>query len=493
WKINQFQLYIEHTFAWPSHPKIGKGYDPLTPGDIITIDKACAKRHINFVPNLQSFGHQHHMLQRKEYAPLAETDMRWTLSPAEPGTYTLLDELFAEFLPNFRSTVFNIDSDETYDLGKGKSASMVAEKGLGCVYLDHILKLRDMAARYGRQIMFWGDIILHHPELITSIPDDVTVLEWQYGEFPNEDHVRQFAEAGKKFYVCPGTNSWRAIFPRQQEARGNISRMAQYAIKYGAIGMLNTDWGDGGHFNLQGLSYYGYAFGAAESWNPGTTTDFDTAFGRLFFGPEDGAKVMEAMKHLETITRPTAETFIADIVMVHTGFLTGSSYREKLTPEVVAVMKSHAQQAFNLVKSLRGHTRHPLTISELYQAAYQDLLLAEKAEAAVNFHRQYAELQAHGDSEGLTQLAKDTRKVLKALVIKAEKVPDIFAPLWHARARLAGLSENIEYQMEVIEDLQASAEWISKAVKTAKKAGMLPALPAIDDHWEPKCMRAQVG
>ncbi|HEX2949886.1 MAG TPA: beta-N-acetylhexosaminidase, partial [Armatimonadota bacterium] len=47
WKINQFQLYIEHTFAWPSHPKIGKGYDPLTPGDIITIDKACAKRHIN--------------------------------------------------------------------------------------------------------------------------------------------------------------------------------------------------------------------------------------------------------------------------------------------------------------------------------------------------------------------------------------------------------------------------------------------------------------
>ncbi|HEY3376269.1 MAG TPA: family 20 glycosylhydrolase, partial [Armatimonadota bacterium] len=492
WKINQFQLYIEHTFLWPSHPDIGKKYDALTPEDLLTIDAACADRHIDFVPNLQSFGHQGHLLQMKQYAHLAETDARWTLSPAEPGTYTLLDEFYQEFLPNFRSPLFNIDSDETWDLGKGKSLPMVEEKGLGRVYLEHILRVRELAARYGRRIMFWGDIILHSPELIPDIPDDTIVLQWDYAEYPNEAHVRQFADAGKAFYVCPGVSTWSAFFPRQQQARGNISRLAQLGVQYGACGLLNTDWGDGGHYNLQGLSYYGYAFGAAESWRPGSTEGFDQTFGRLFYGP-DGAAVMDAMRALERVERPLPETTVMDVPTFHMGFLQGPPYRDTLTQEAVEAMLTGAGHGVALLKRQQGRTRQPLVIEELLIAAQQDLLSAEKAALAVPFHRQYTVVQADNDLGALSALVRETGHQLRRLAKKAASVPERFAPLWLARAREAGLADVLEYQLEVPNELEASAEWLRHALRTAKRTGLVPALPERDDNWRPKVAKIQQG
>jgi hypothetical protein len=492
WKVNEFQLYLEHTFHWPSHPKIGQGYDPLSAEDMLLLDSTCAMRHIDFVPNLQSFGHQGHLLRLKQYAHLAETKKQWTLSPAEPGVYTLLDELYQEFLPNFRSPRFNVDSDETWDLGQGKSAPLVAQIGMGRVYLNHVLRLRELAQKYGRRIMFWGDIILHSPELIQDIPDDVTVLQWEYGENPNEADVRKFADAGKKFYVCPGTNSWSAFFPRQREARRNISKLATYGVQYGALGLLNTDWGDGGHYNLQGLSFYGYAFGAAESWNPGASGAFDAAFGRLYFGP-GSENVMEAMRDLEYVWEPAPEVHVSDSPWFHMKFLTGSPFRRAWSPAVLATLREHVQRAEGLLKRERGRTRAPLTIDEIYMAAYQDLLFVEKLELAVDCYQRYTALQACNDIEGLEAFAKEIRPKLRALARKAEKVPEMFATLWLANAHEAGLSDVLEFQLEVPQDLLASAEWINQSVKTARKTGAIRALPEVNDDWVIKSWAMQMG
>ncbi|MHB9130931.1 MAG: glycoside hydrolase family 20 zincin-like fold domain-containing protein [Armatimonadota bacterium] len=492
WKINHLQLYLEHTFHWPSHPKIGQGYDPLTAEDILVVDASCAQRHIAFVPNLQSFGHQGHLLRLPEYAHLAESDRRWTLSPTEAGTYELLDDLYAEFLPNFRSRLFNVDSDETWDLGKGKSASLVEEKGLGRVYLDHILRLRELAAKYDRRIMFWGDVILHAPELIPEIPDDVIVLQWDYRREPSEESVQKFADAGKQFYVCPGTNTWSAFYPRQADARGNIRALAAYGARHGALGLLNTDWGDGGHYNLQGLSFYAYAFGAAESWLPGSTGDFDAAFGRLFFG-EGGETVMKGMRMLERIAEPVKGLRISDAPDYHMGFLTGKVYRERLTPEAVAVMKESAMKGVSLLKSMTGSTQHPLVVDELLSAAQQDLLFAEKAELAVAFHQLYAEIRARNDVRSMRALVKRVRPRLRQLAKATARVPERFAPLWLARARQHELHNVLQYQMEVPEDLLAAVDWLTNAAKTAKRTGIIPELPEANENWTPKMWGVQMG
>ncbi len=486
WKINQFQLYIEHAFCWPSHPLIARGYDPLSADDLLAVDAACAQRHIEFVPNLQSFGHQGHLLRLPKYAPLAESEQKWTLAPGEPGTYALLDELYAEFLPNFRSRLFNVDADETWDLGSGKSAARVAEVGLGRVYLEHILRLRELAAHYGRRIMFWGDVILNSPELIPEIPDDVIVLSWDYHETPSEEHVRQFAEAGKPFYVCPSVHGYGAFFPRQRIARQNIRAQAAYGVQYGARGLLNTDWGDAGHSNLQGLSSYGYAFGAAESWHPGSTDSFDEAFGRLFFGT-DGPGIMAVMVLLERVADPAEGITVADFQAYHQPFLQGVDFRDNLTPEATEIMRAGAKQALGQLKRLRVRTRYPLVIEELWMAALQDQLFAEKAALAVEFHRRYADVRTRNDLNGLKALLREMRSSLRKLAKMTSTVPKNFSLLWQARSHASGLKEMTGYQLEVPADLLAANEWLKDAYRTARRTGRVPPLPEATADWRPEC------
>ncbi len=316
YKINQLQLYIEHTFAFRKHPKIGKGASPLTAEDILKLDDYCAARGIELVPSLATFGHLQPILKLPEYRHLAEDlgvgmieapeDTRvgwqkkkaWSLSPAVPESYQFLDSLFSEFLPLFRSTQFNVCCDETFDLGLGQSYKLCRKRGKGNVYLGHICKVRDLAAKYGKTIMFWGDIIRHYPELIDTIPKDVVVLDWNYSGSHKFNTIKDFKVAGLPFYGCPGTSSWQSLFPRLPEAMANIHGFAKAAKRHGAQGLLNTDWGDGGHYNFMELSWHGYLFGAEQSWNVSAEQErFTARFAQLFLHCSD-SELIEAIDEL---------------------------------------------------------------------------------------------------------------------------------------------------------------------------------------------------
>ncbi len=282
-KYNQLQLYIEHTFAFERHPEISEGHSPLTSEDIRTLDEYCRRRHIRLVPNLQSFGHATHILSRERYRHLAESDFRggWTLSPAEPGTYELLAEFYEEFLPNFGATdLFNVNCDETWDLGKGKSAAIAEHDGKGKLYLGHLLRVRELAAHHGRRTMLWGDVVQKYPELARELPDDVVLLNWEY-EAADEQSYRKRLEparaSGREHWVCPGSSAWNSLFFRKANARRNLLDFARAGLDAGATGYLVTDWGDNGHFNGLAASLWPLAFGAQCAWNGGEAATNDTA------------------------------------------------------------------------------------------------------------------------------------------------------------------------------------------------------------------------
>jgi len=56
-RLNQLQLYTEHTFQYRDHAEVWRGASPLTPDEIRTIDGWCAARGIELVPNQNGFGH----------------------------------------------------------------------------------------------------------------------------------------------------------------------------------------------------------------------------------------------------------------------------------------------------------------------------------------------------------------------------------------------------------------------------------------------------
>ncbi len=302
YKINHFQLYVEHTFLFRGHPDIGKDVSPLTAEDILTLDRHCRDLHIELVPSLASFGHLATVLKHPQYHALAETAAHHSLSPANPKSYTFLDSLFAEFLPLFSSKRFNVCCDEVMDLGNGQSSALCKKKGKGEVYLGHIVKLNQLARKYGKQIMFWGDIIRHYPALINQIPKDVTVLDWGYNYNHMFETIEDFKNAGLPFFACPGTSSWCALFPRLPEAMANIAGFAAAGKKFGAQGFLNTDWGDGGHYNFMEYSWHGYLFGAEQAWNTqANQKDFTDRFTRLFLH-SDRQELATALTALGDVT-----------------------------------------------------------------------------------------------------------------------------------------------------------------------------------------------
>lgn len=288
WKVNQLQLYMEHTFAYERHRAVWKDASPMTGEEVLALDAYCRERHVELVPNQNSFGHMSRWLEKKPYNELAECPrgamVAWgklppfTLDPGDRRSLALIDGLYAELLPHFSSRMFNVGCDETFDLGHGKSKAACEARGVGRVYLEFLLKIHGLCAKHGRRMMFWGDIVMQHPELIGEVPRDVTALEWGYEhDHPYDVDTRAFRKAGLPFYVCPGTGSWNSLIGRTDNALANIRRAATNGRRDGAGGLLNTDWGDNGHMQPLPVSYLGFLYGAAMSWSPSKSADVDVA------------------------------------------------------------------------------------------------------------------------------------------------------------------------------------------------------------------------
>ena len=273
---NQLQLYTEHTFAYSRHRAVWERSSPLTAGEVRALDAYCAMKGIELVPNQNSFGHLERWLVHPGYNHLAElpqggAPLPWggfkkhptTLCPTDPASIEFLAGLFDELLPNFESRLFNIGCDETFDLlGNGRSAAAVRERGEGRVYLDFLCKVAALARERGRRPMFWGDVVLRHPELVPEIPKDLIALDWGYeGNHPFLAEAEKFSRAGLDFYVCPGTSSWNSLAGRVENMRENMQAAEAAGRRFGAKGFMVTDWGDGGHWQPLAASLPGLILG----------------------------------------------------------------------------------------------------------------------------------------------------------------------------------------------------------------------------------------
>lgn len=439
WKVNQLQLYTEHTFAYQRHPEVWAKASPLTGEEILRLDAYCKDRFIDLVPNQNSFGHMHRWFSHPQYYPLGELagmeNKSWwgrgsfSLCPGDPGSLALVQSLYEELLPHFSSQLFNVGCDETFDLGMGRSKEECERRGKGRVYLDFLLKIYDLVKSHNRTMQFWGDIIIQYPELVSELPRDTIALEWGYeAADPPADHCEKFASVGVPYYVCPGTSSWNSIAGRTDNALANLATAAQNGIRYAASGFLITDWGDNGHWQVLPVSYLGFAAGAAYAWNYQANRDLDMPLALSLHAFQDpmfslgrvAYELGNVYKAVGDIPGHSSSLFHA----MQTPFSELRKYSDQIDPQV-----------FHHVLDVIDQVTHPLG-SSTPQTPDGSLILREfENTARILQHACRRALLAFGDR---SILPSDLDFDLREIMIEYQNI-------WLARNRPGGLIDSLAH------------------------------------------------
>src|SRR5262249_38027435 len=263
-------------------------------------------------------------------------------------------------------------------------------KGVGAVYFEHLNRVRDILKPYNRRLMFWGDIALHHPELIGNVPKDLIAMNWQYGAADDySTYIKPFKAAGLDQFVCPGAHNWNQIFPNLDAASKNIVNFVRDGRQAGALGMMNTTWDDDGE-SLFEMTWYPIVLGAAASWQDGVfdLDNFDRDFDWSFFCADGDqfVKVTRALGGVPTLLNAgtTDELFWRD------PFTTQFQNQARNLAERISSMRLLVERALELlIQNDQRARRNRAALAAMRLAAQRYDHLGRRMEVMKKFSDEY--------------------------------------------------------------------------------------------------------
>jgi hexosaminidase len=357
YKINIFSPYFEHTFAYESSPVAAFPGGAMTPDEARELVAYAAQYHITVIPEQESFGHLHHLLKFEQFSSLGETPHGSVLAPGEAATLPLISSWFSELAKVFPAPFAHIGADETFELGLGKTREPVEKQGLDAVYIDFLKQIHATLEPNHKRLLFWGDIAVKSPELVSTLPKDMIAVPWEYGARPDfKPIIEPFIKAGLETWVAPGVSNWSRLYPNNTAALANIRVFVRDGQALGATGVLNTVWNDDGE-GIFDQNWFGVLFGAAAGWQLGESSEeaFSSSFG-LAFHQDPTGKINQAQRELMAAHAAFKEAGLRDAEDVYFWADPFSPEGERVAGKLrpfESVLRLHAERAIALVAEAR--------------------------------------------------------------------------------------------------------------------------------------------
>lgn len=307
-KYNHLELYVEgFSYEYKNIKEALADKNYLTQEEYLEVEKYAIEKYIDFVPNKNGFGHMSDWLALDKFKELAECPDGFeiwgskrppsTLDPTNPKSFELVKQMYEEMIPFTKSKYFNMNFDEPYELGHGKSKQECLKTSTEDVYIEYLEKLANVVRKYNKTPMIWGDVLVKHPDKISKLSKDIVFVDWGYNKaYDFVNHAKMLEELKVKYLLAPGTSTWSSITGRFIDMKETIENSTCSSKKYHGLGILLTDWGDMGHLQYLPSSYLGFIYGAMLSWSSGTIEDAEKYLA-IILNDETLAKVIVELSH----------------------------------------------------------------------------------------------------------------------------------------------------------------------------------------------------
>ncbi len=301
WKANQYYFYSEDSIELKGFPLLNPE-GRFTQDEVRTIIAYARQRHIDVVPCLELYGHQHDLFRVERYAGLADLPHGTEFDPRNPEVMKLLANWIDQFADLFPSPFVHIGFDETFQIQMA-----VKEGGTGStptkLFVDQLNNVARLFEQRGKHVMAWADIMVKYPDIVSQLPKGIIAVPWQYDwqqKDPEYQHYLGPLTADKTPHIiATGVTSWNQIAPDFDTTFENIDTFLAAGRKSHAIGLMNTIWTDDGQM-LMRMTWPGIAYGAAAPWQSAAMdkATFFSDYAHVLYPPAIASDVATALDDL---------------------------------------------------------------------------------------------------------------------------------------------------------------------------------------------------
>ena len=275
--MNALMLYTEDTYEMKEYPYFGHLRGRYTADELRELDDYCELLGIELIPCIQTLAHLNAIFEWPAFDSYKDCDD--ILITGEDKVFEMIECMFRTMSENLRSRKINLGLDEAKMLGVGKYLGKNGYKKRVDIMLEHLKQVVELCKKYGYEPRMWSDMFFRSlnngvyrvsgtvipPEVVDSVPPEVTLVYWDYREPKKESYdemFRQHSVFKNPIAFAGGDSSWYGPVPLTRLGYKATRSALESAKEHGVREAYCTMWKDDGaacsHFSdLHVLFAYG--------------------------------------------------------------------------------------------------------------------------------------------------------------------------------------------------------------------------------------------
>ncbi len=257
WDLNTLQVRLTDdqgsALRFASVPGLVTHPDALTPDQAKSLVEFAASHGVDLLPEIESFGHTGYITRSPQYAHLLDADPRGSAEftgviPVLSETGDLMEKLYREVAAIFPSTYLHAGCDEVNWGGSAQSRKALETHTRAQIWADYLNSLHRIAAALGKQLIVWGDHVLHKEPILDQLDKNIVIMDWNYwdtGAIAFHDSLSRIQKSGHRGIGAPALISYRwGPRPGSEQLR-NIDAFAEAYCGAGdpaSLGVILTNW-----------------------------------------------------------------------------------------------------------------------------------------------------------------------------------------------------------------------------------------------------------